>query len=130
MKITRYQLRYARRKCIKIGEASKRETFVAACLKGKDMFNELNVYKDIYNQEATNEPLQELHYEVHANGNYDTLKDVEKVTTGLVKTIGKEKLKCSKTDQEFDLTTDAFTGSPDILFKHLTYMFHAMLIHS
>ena len=158
MKFTRNQYRYARRKCLRAVEASKRERFTAACLKGdKDMFKELNkiknsksiisskidgldnpdeiadhfahVYQNIYNREANNQPLQELLDEVQSNCNSDHLKDIELVTERLIRTIVKEKLKSSKTDPEFDLTTDAFKNSPDRLYDYLALMFRTMLIH-
>ena len=158
MRFTRNQYKYARRKCLRAVETTKRDKFVEACVRGdKHMFEELkkirqskcatvskvdgisdpdkiadhfgHVYRDIYNREANNEPLKELFIEVNQSCVSDDLGDVERVNEVLIRTIIKEKLKCSKIDPEFDLTTDALKNSPDNLFTHLANIFRAMLVH-
>ena len=54
---------------------------------------------------------------------------VNKVDASLIKRIVKEKLKSSKTDPEFDLTTDALKNSPDSLYRNIASMIRSMLIH-
>ena len=94
MRFTRNQYKYARRKCLRAVETTKRDKFVEACVRGdKHMLEELkkirqskcatvskvdgisdpdkiadhfgHVYRDIYNREANNEPSRELFIKVN-----------------------------------------------------------------
>ena len=158
MRYTRNQFRYARRKCMKAVEAVYRDKFIEASLKGdKDMSEELRkikksgnsgpskmdgktneddiadhfgeIYKNIYNRDGSDEPLKNLFDEVSAKCSHNDLSAVDRVTCKLVKIIVKEKLKRSKTDPEFDITTDALKNSPDSLYNSLAALLRSMLIH-
>ena len=158
MRFTRNQFRYARRKCLKAVETIKRDRFIEASMKGdRDLFEELNkikksnrmgpskmdgksnaddiadhfgeIYKTIYNREGSEEPLKNLFDEVSSNCRSGDLDVVDKVNGSLIKRIVKEKLKSSKTDPEFDITTDALKNSPDSLYNSIASILRSMLIH-
>ena len=158
MRFTRNQFRLARRKCLKAVETIKRDRFIKATMEGdRDMFEELNkikksgaagpskmdgktnaddiadhfgeIYKNIYNREGSDEPLKNLLDDVNTKCSQEDLAMVERVTGELIKQIVKEKLKSSKTDPEFDVTSDALKNSPDILFNSIASLFRCMLIH-
>ena len=155
MRFTRNQFRYARRKCLKAVEAIKRDRFIAASMNGdKDMFEELSkikksgnagpskmdgktnaddiadhfgeIYKSIYNREGSDEPFKNLFEEVSNKCTHSDLDLVEKFTGGLIKRNVKEKLKSSKTDPEFDVTTDALKNSPDSLNNSIASIFGSL----
>ena len=92
-----------------------------------DHFGE--IYKNIYNREGSEEPLKNLFEEISLKCSNSDLDMVDKVDGALIKRIVKEKLKCSKTDPEFDITTDALKNSPDCLFNNIAALFRSMLIH-
>ena len=139
-------------------EASKRDKFIKACMEGdRDMFEELSrikksgtagpskmdgktsgddiadhfgeIYKNIYNREGSEEPLKDLLDEVSTKCCSSDLELVNKVNSALIKRIVKEKLKCSKTDPEFDITTDALKNSPEMLFNRIASLLQSMLVH-
>ena len=92
-----------------------------------DHFGE--IYKNIYNREGTDEPLKNLFDDISSKCSHSDLEMVDKVDGDLIKKIVKEKLKSSKTDPEFDITTDALKNSPEILFNRLASLIRCMLIH-
>ena len=92
-----------------------------------DHFGE--IYRSIYNREGSDQPLKNLFEGVNDKCFRNDLDLVDKVDASLIKRIVKEKLKCSKTDPEFDITTDALKNSPDSLYSSIASMFRAMLIH-
>ena len=158
MKFSRNQFIYARRKCLRAVEASKRDKFIAACLKGnKNLFDELNkikksnlsgpskidgltnpdeiadhfgeAYKKIYNREGSEAPLKSLFDVVNNQCNGSNIESIDVVDTALIKKIVLGKLKNSNVDPEFDMTTDGLKNSPDSLFSSLASLFRAMLVH-
>ena len=88
-----------------------------------------HVYRDIYNRESDNEELKELFSKVDSKCSTADPQEVDKVSEALICLIVKDKLKQSKSDPEFDLTTDALKNSPKDLFAHLATLFQSMLVH-
>ena len=70
-----------------------------------------------------------IFYSLSSNCRSGDLDLVDKVNGSLIKRIVKEKLKSSKTDPEFDITTDALKNSPDCLYNSIASILRSMLIH-
>ena len=92
-----------------------------------DHFGE--IYKNIYNREGSDEPLKKFFDKISGECSAADIDVLNKVDASLIKRLVKEKLKCNKTDPEFDLTTDALKHSPDSLYSNIASMVRSMLIY-
>ena len=158
MRLSRSNFKQAKKKCVNAQEQIKRDRFTEACMSGdKDMFEELKkmkgnssswatkvdgketpediadlfgaTYNELYNRTGTDQPMKILLEEVNAKINEDDLIDVDRVDSDLIQKILKEKVKPSKSDPEFEITTDALKNGPPELNEHIAAMIRACLIH-
>ena len=155
MKKSRNVYHYQIRKLKKAKDTIAKNKFLEACLDGqKNIFQEIkklrkeqptvansmdgvendipnhfkSIYSDLYNSVEDSEELLALQDSINERINVSSLYDVRKVSPEVVKEAA-HNLQDSKTDPCYNFSSDCIKNGPDILFKHLSIIIQAFLIH-
>ena len=155
MKRTRNRYHYEYKKCRKAEEKLKRSNLLDACLNGGgDLFQELksfrkhstvvatsmdgvshNIkehfktkYQQLYNSANDGDEILNVQAETNELVDENSLCDVMKVTTQLVKEAA-HKLKPGKSDPVYSFSTDCFKNASDTLFEKLSLVIKSFLVH-
>ena len=85
-------------------------------------------YKELYNQHKTENELNELESNIKDSIGGESLVDVDRVTTHVVKRALAQ-MKGGKSDALFNIQSDCFTSGPDVLVVHLTNLIRSFIVH-
>ena len=86
-------------------------------------------YESLYNSVDDKENLTRLEGELESLIDEKSLTFVERITSDVVKSVTKKKLKPGKTDPNSDIASDFLIHGPDVLFELIATCFKSYIIH-
>ena len=155
MKKTRNVYHFQIRKCKKMKDIHKKNTFLRACLdnKNNDLFKAIRslrrsaptvatidgrrkdipdhfagIYERLYNSVDDNRELMGLQQSLNKKINGSCMNEVTKVTSSVI-VVAVAHTKQDKTDPIFNFSSDCFKNAPGILYDQLAAIFRGFLLH-
>ena len=156
MKKNRNQFHYQIRKCKRVENFLINQKLIENCLDdNNDLFKEIKrqrgpdtsenvtidgasgdnipnkfaeVYEELYNRENDEESVSAMLDSINIKLGEDSFEEIDKINSNLIKEAVKN-IQASKSDPNYEFTSDFLKHAPDILYEHLARIIKSFLIH-
>ena len=115
-----------------IKDMRRTNTSVASSIDGdkKNIANHFSsIYSRLYNSANDNDETREITEKVENLTTPDKLKDVEAVTSDIIKQAG-QKLKPGKSDPSYSFSSDCIKHGPEVFYSILSIIYQGFMIHA